>query len=94
MPGIYRGLADVLRTLLNLYTYVVLIAVVMTWFGVDPGNPLVRFFRTLTQPVFSWVRRRLPFVVVGAVDLSPLVVWLLIQFLQEALVGNLYRLGS
>jgi uncharacterized protein YggT (Ycf19 family) len=39
--------------------------------------------------VFDWVRRRLPFTVVGALDLSPLVVFFLIWFARMFLVNSL-----
>jgi YggT family protein len=91
MQGIIGGLAAVLGLLLQLYSYVVIIAVLLHLVNADPFNPLVRFFSAATEPLFAWIRRRLPFVVVGGLDLSPLVVYAVIVFLQQALVGNLVR---
>jgi YggT family protein len=87
------ALAQVLGLALNAYFWVVLIAVVMTWFSPDPFNPLVVFFRRATEPVFGFFRRRLP-VVVGAVDLSPWVVMILIYFLESFLVRTLADTAS
>ena len=47
MPGVFNGLADVLDTVLRLYLYCLLIAVVLTWVQADPYNPIVRFFLDL-----------------------------------------------
>jgi YggT family protein len=82
------AVARVLGILLNAYFWVVLVAVVMTWFNPDPFNPLVSFFRRATEPVFSFFRRHLP-VVIGAIDLSPLLVIVLIRFLEIFLVKTL-----
>ena len=94
MSGILYGLADVLDVVFRLYLFCVLIAVILSLVQADPWNPVVRFFRRVTEPVFFWIRRRFPFVVVEAFDLSPLVIWLTILFLQYALVGNLRHLAA
>lgn len=93
MAGILDGLAAVLGMALQFYKYVVFIAVLLSLVNADPMNGLVAFFRSATEPVFVGIRRRLPFVIVGGLDLSPLVVIAVIVFLEHAVVGNLYRLA-
>ena len=46
-------------------SFIVLIAVLLTWVNPEPYNPIVRFLRSVTEPVFYQVRRRMPFVVIG-----------------------------
>ncbi len=94
MSGILNGLADVLSQAMQLYMLAVFVAVVINLVGADPLNPIVKFFRRITEPLFQWIRRRLPFVVVGEFDLSPLIVWGVEIFLQRALVDNLRHLGQ
>ena len=79
----------IVEKVLWLYNWIVIIAVLITWVSPDPFNPVVRFLRAVTQPLFDWVRERLPFVVMGAMDLSPLVVMLALQFLRMFLVRTL-----
>jgi YggT family protein len=59
----------------------------------DPYNPIIRFLRNVTEPVFYKVRRWLPFTYMSGVDLSPIVVILVIWFLQVFLVGTLEQLA-
>jgi YggT family protein len=54
----------------------------------------VRFLRVVTQPVFDWLRAKLPFLVVGGFDLSPLAALLIAYFLEVALVGELFSLAA
>ena len=89
LARITYAIALVLGQLLWLYWWIVLIAVLLTWVNPDPYNPIVRFLRNVTEPVFYQVRRRLPFVVIGGLDLSPIVVVLAIAVLQNVLVGSL-----
>lgn len=93
MQGIVNGLADVLALILQAYRWVLIIAVLMHLVNADPMNRLVTFFRSATEPLFIWIRRRMPFVIMGGLDLSPLVVFCVIIFLERALVGNLRQLA-
>ena len=83
------ALAGVLDGLINIYSLVLLVAIIASWVNADPYNPIVRFLRGATEPVLGRVRRALPFVVVGSFDLSPIVVLFGLQFLRTFLVGTL-----
>ena len=85
--------AMVLDYLLTFYWWIVIIAVLLTWVNPDPYNPIVRFLRGVTEPVFYQVRRYLPFVVISGIDLSPIVVLLLIRVVQMVVVEPLAVLG-
>ena len=70
-------------TLVDLYSLVVLMAVVMSWIGVDWRNPLAKIIYSLTEPVLAPIRRVLP--VVGGLDFSPMVVLLALRALRRLL---------
>ena len=88
-----QAIAAILDKTLWLYSLVVMIAVLMSWVSPDPFNPIVQFLRSVTEPVFAWVRRRVPFAVVGMLDLSPLIVLVCIQLLQMVVARSLYEYG-
>jgi YggT family protein len=66
--------------LLDLYSVLIIAAVVLSWLRLDPRNPLVAMIRTLTEPVLEPVRRLLP--PMGGLDFSPMVVLLVVQALR------------
>ena len=70
-------------TLIDLYSLVVLVAVVLSWVGLDRRNPLVSVVDSLTQPVLGPIRRALP--PMGGLDFSPLVLLLVLQVLKGLL---------
>jgi YggT family protein len=84
-------IAQVLQTLLWAYFWVVIISAVMSWVEPNPYNPIVRAIYSITEPVFDLVRRRLP-VFFGGLDFSPIVVLVVIEFLQQYLVPTVTRL--
>jgi YggT family protein len=80
-----------LQELISLYWWIVIIAVVMSWlvaFGVvNTFHPfargVVRFLDAVTEPVFRQVRRIIP--PIGGLDLSPLIVLILLEFLSMSI---------
>jgi YggT family protein len=77
-------LLNVLNVALSIYMWIVIIAALITWVSPDPYNPIVRFLHSMTEPVFSAIRRKLPFRMT-AIDFTPMLVILAIIFLQGML---------
>ena len=88
-----QAVAVVVDKVLWLYGMVVFIAVLITWVSPDPFNPIIQFLRAVTEPVFAWVRARVPFAMVGMLDLSPMIVMVSLWFLRLALVPTLLDLA-
>lgn len=72
-----------LAFLLDLYSLIVIVSVALSWLGLSPDNPVVRFTATLTEPLLEPIRRVLP--PMGGFDFSPLVLLLLIQLVRRLL---------
>lgn len=91
MSYLLLALAKILHLLVRIYTFVVAIAVLLSWVNPDPYNPIVRLFRQLTEPVFYRVRRLLPNVLFRTgIDFSPLVVLFVLILLETVVVQLLY----
>lgn len=97
LGNILLALGMVLKAILNLYFWLVIVSAIISWFRVDPHNQIVRLLRAVTEPVFYRIRRLLPFTYIHGIDFSPVVVLLIIQFLEFALVHTIldfaHRLG-
>lgn len=96
LANLLMAVGMVLKAILNLYFWIVIVSGILSWFRVDPYHPVVRILRKVTEPVFYRIRRLLPFTYVHGIDFSPVVVLIVIQFLEFALVQTLldfaYRL--
>jgi YggT family protein len=86
------AIAGVLDIVLTIYMWIVIISALISWVNPDPYNPIVRFLYSVTEPVFATVRRLLPFPYMG-IDFSPLIVLLIIIFLQQFLVRTLHQVA-
>jgi len=93
LANLLVAVAQVLDYVLWAYAWILLGRVVISYINADPHNPLVRFLYSATEPVLQRVRARLP-MNTGGFDLSPIVVWLAVMFLQRFLVRSLFDLAQ
>lgn len=84
--GFGLSLLQIVVGLLDVYFWVVFARAVISWVSPDPYNPIVRFLRLVTEPALRPFRRLLPPHKVGGLDLSPLLVLVLIQFVKNGLI--------
>jgi len=82
------AVALVIHYLLNIYMWLIIIRAFLSWVNPDPYNPIVSFLYQVTEPVLYRIRRFLPFRGLG-IDLSPILVFVIIVFLDRFLVGTL-----
>ena len=74
---------------LDIYTWVIIAAAVISWVTPNPYNPVVRLLRRLTEPVLAPIRQLLPPWKTFGLDFSPMIVILLIQWVVPVLLRAL-----
>ena len=78
--GFFADLKGLLITLIEIYSYVVIIRVLISWFNPSPHNPLVQFLRGVTDPALDTVRSFLPrFFWSTGIDFTPIVLFFLLK---------------
>jgi YggT family protein len=85
------AVAKLINFALSAYIWVVIARAVITWVNADPYNPIVRFLCQATDPLLAKIRRVVP--VMGGLDLSPMILILIIVFLQSFLVPTLHQIA-
>ncbi len=86
------AVAKLLNFILSAYIWIVIARAVISWVSADPYNPIVRFLIQATDPLLKRLRRLLP-LSMGGIDLSPVILILIIIFLQSFLVPTLGQLA-
>ncbi|MDD2400015.1 MAG: YggT family protein [Sulfurovum sp.] len=87
MNALFYAVLQTLHTVINLYIWIVIIAALLSFVRPDPRNPVVQILYRLTEPVFQWIRNKLPFVVISGIDLSPLIIILGLQFIDNLIMA-------
>ena len=93
LANFIQGLAVVIDYLLWAYMWIIIARAILSWVSPDPYNPIVRFLYRATEPVLYRIRRALP-VYAGGIDFSPIIVFVIIIFLQQFLVRSLFDLAQ
>jgi len=99
MDMIVVPVLQLLLTVIDLYMWVVIIGVILSWLVafkvVNTSNRFVYmvgdFIHRVTEPALAPIRRVLPHL--GNIDVSPLVLILLLYFLQNVLIQIARKLG-
>jgi YggT family protein len=91
LANLIIAVAQILDYVLWAYIWILIARVVISYVNADPYNPLVRFLHNVTDPILDRVRAHLPNT--GGFDISPIVVWLSVIFLQHFLVRSLFDIA-
>ena len=91
-----RPLLEVILILLNIYWWIVVLAVIMSWLiafnVINTRNQIVGMIADvlyrLTEPVFRPIRNMLPNL--GGIDISPLIVLLIIYLIERYIALYIY----
>jgi YggT family protein len=86
------ALARIVDIVLTLYMWIIIFRAVISWVNADSYNKIVIFLYRVTEPVLRPVRRIIPLRNVG-IDLSPIIVILVILFLQYFVVETIIQLA-
>jgi YggT family protein len=77
------AILHILIIFLEIYFYIIVARVIISWIRVDPYHPVVQFLIRVTDPVLEPIKSILP--PIGGFDLSPIVAILIIRVLVYAL---------
>lgn len=86
------ALARIVDIVLTLYMWIIIFRAIISWVNADPYNKIVIFLYRATEPVLRPIRRIILLRNVG-IDLSPIIVILVIIFLQYFLVETIIQLA-
>ncbi len=76
-----------LLQVIDMYSLVVLIAVILSWMRLPHNNPIAQFVNSLTEPLLNPIRRALP--AMGGLDFSPMILLIGLQILKGFVAGAL-----
>ncbi len=87
MHIIVNSIIGMAAAIIDIYIWIVIIAALLSFVNPDPYNQIVQFIRKLTEPAFAWVRKKMPFVVINGIDLSPIVIIFALNILKSILIS-------
>ena len=86
LSNLLMALAQVVNVVLSIAYWLVLIRALISWVNPDPFNPIVQLLHRTTEPLLEPIRRFIPPM---GIDISPVILFIFIIFLQSFLVRTL-----
>ena len=87
--AVITAVGFIIYGLLSIYLILIIARVIFSWAQISYRNRVMRFLINVTEPLLGPLRRRLP--PLGWLDISPIVAWIIVWFLLEAVAGTLLR---
>ena len=87
------ALAKVIDIILTVYMWIIVARALISWVNPDPYNKIVIFLYRVTEPVLRPIRKIIPRHSLP-IDFAPLIVLLIIIFLQYFLVQTMIQMAS
>lgn len=87
-----EAVAQILSMIINIYVWIVIIAALISWVRPDPYNPIVQILYKLTEPLYAKIRSLIP-TIIGGIDLAPIIVILVLQFINLFFIKLLFSLA-
>ncbi len=83
------ALGFILYGLISIYILLIFVRIIFSWGMVSYSNRIMRFLVNATEPLLGPLRRMIP--PLGAMDISPIVAFLILWLFQQAIAGTLLR---
>lgn len=87
------ALAKVIDIILTIYMWIIVARALISWVNPDPYNKIVVFLYRITEPVLRPIRKIIPRNNLP-IDFAPLIVLLIIIFLQYFLVQTMIQMAT
>lgn len=87
------AIARVIDIILTVYMWIIIARALISWVNPDPYNKIVIFLYRVTEPVLRPIRRIIPRHSLP-IDFAPLIVLLIIIFLQSFLVKTMLQMAT
>ncbi|MEN8155065.1 MAG: YggT family protein [Acidobacteriota bacterium] len=85
IQDLLKALIDVAQLAIQVYIIIIVIRSFLSWAGHVPPNRLIFFLRKITDPVFRFVHKHLPFTIIGGIDISPIIIIFFLYLLNNLL---------
>jgi YggT family protein len=90
MFGLPQGgdnpVSQAIAAIFSLLVIAIFIRAILSWFNMDPRNPLIQALNTITEPILEPIRRFMPNL---GIDLSPLIAIIVLEVIANIVVGRL-----
>ncbi|MEE9501427.1 MAG: YggT family protein [Candidatus Aminicenantaceae bacterium] len=89
LANFLQAAATILHVVLRIYMFIILFRVILSWIRIPSLYQVTVILYHLTEPVLKPIRKYVPPYKMGGLDISPMIVFLILIFIDNFLVGSL-----
>lgn len=78
---VIQGFYDLIQLVIDIFIIAIFVQAILSWINPDPYNPVSGLLRSLTSPILSPIRKRLPNM--GGFDFSPIIGLIGLMFIKR-----------
>ncbi len=87
------ALSNILHLVITAYTWIIIAAALISWVRPDPYSQIVQILYKLTAPAYRLIARlKIPTTISG-IDLAPILIIIVLHFLDTFLTGFLLEIA-
>ena len=94
LSNFISSIARLLQIVFPVFYLLIFVRCILSWVNPDPSNPFVQFVHKTTEPLLAPIRRLFPIAWGIGIDLSPLLAFLILKFLEFFLIRTLFDLAT
>lgn len=87
----FNSLVLLFNMLFTIVYFLLVVRIILSWFSVNPYNEIVQTIYRITEPILAPFRK-LP-LQIGMIDLSPVLAFIILSFINSLVVGILRQLA-
>lgn len=73
-----------IKLLIDVLSVLIIIRAILSWFPINPYNPVISFLNQVTEPILAPLRRIIPRL--GMIDITPMVAIIILQVISQLLL--------
>lgn len=94
LGNLIKSFAQLLHLIIGLYIIVIIVRSIISWMGNIPTNSFILILRRLTDPLFRFMHKRFPYTIVGGVDISPIIIIVILYFIDNFIYNVLINYSN
>lgn len=83
-------LIQIINVAFQVYSWLMIARILLSWVRTDPRNPIIRFVYEITEPFLGIFRRVIP--PIGMIDISPIAAFIVLDLLRRLIISLLWSL--
>lgn len=84
-------LIQLLNVAFQVYSWLMIARILLSWVRHDPRNPIIRFIYEITEPFLGLFRRLIP--PIGMIDVSPIAAFIVLDLIRRFVLSLLWNLA-